>query len=148
MSIGSFKLPRNNVKEQATHISRLVLSYFKQRRPRMCCHRAQNMLILKSLHLSFTSKPFVCASMVCTDNTQAYLLILKSLNLSFTSEPVIWVGMICTDNMQASHRQCYVSQNIGPAVSGSSDLLHCLCRESCLNIVRNSTTSNCQAITQ
>ena len=78
------------------------------------------MLILKSLHLFFTSEPVVCASMVCIDDTQAYLLILKSLNPSFMSEPVVWVGMICTDDMQASRRQCYVSQNIGPAVARSS----------------------------
>ena len=92
---------RNNMKERVTHVSRLVLSYSKQRRLRMCCHRTQNMFILKSLHLSFTSEPVVCASMVCTDDTQAYLLILKSLNLPFTSQPVVWAGMICTDDMQA-----------------------------------------------
>ena len=56
----------------------------------MCCYRAQNLLILKPSQLSFTSESVVCA------------------------------GMICTDDTWASRWQCYLSQNLGLAVAGSS----------------------------
>ena len=59
--------------------------------------------------------------------TALKICLFSSLhNLSFTFGPYIHPGMdLYTDDMWASHvqaknRQCYLSQNIGPAVSGSA----------------------------
>ena len=78
--------------EKVTHASRsefcLVLSQYW---PRMCGHRAQNLLVLRSPQLSLCPD---CAG-ICTDDMQASCL-------------------------QAKSRRCYLSQNIGLAVTGSA----------------------------
>ena len=65
----------------------------------------------------------------------------------FTSESVVCAGTICTDDTQSFRRQYYLSQN--PLVRqspGLPGLLHRPCKESCLNVARNSIVSNCQVI--
>ena len=89
-----FQAPREQ-RERATHASRLEffsLIISKQCQSRMCCHHAKHLLTLRSSHLSFTSKPDICVSMIC----------------------------IRASCLQAKGRQCYLSQNIGPALAESS----------------------------
>ena len=88
-------------RERATHASQsefwLVLSHSKQRRPRICGHRAQNLLVLRSPQLSFTFGPYVRAGMDLFGRHAGFSHASKASALLSESQSKLWSGgrLVC-----------------------------------------------------
>ena len=89
-------------REGATHASQLEFACLVFSliviQSRMCDHRAQNLLVLTSPQLCYVQTVTFVRAWICTDDTR-------------------------TSRLKAKGRWSYLSQNIGPEVAGSADLL-------------------------